>query len=123
MKLLRTFLLLLIGCISTQVSARWSSFKLNEIWYSVIKDGETYTSNVRLTSFTYEYTGNFEIPESIDFYDSLDSCTYHYSVTELGSYPGPGYGIYQDNDHLKELTSITIPSHIKIVHDHFLGGG
>ena len=121
MKVLRTFLLLLIGCLSTQVSARWDGFEYNHIRYSVIKDGETFTSNVRLTSFTSEYTGYFEIPVYIDFYDSMDECTYHYNVTEIGQ--PTGGGVYYYNDHLKALTSITIPSHIKKLHDGCLGGG
>lgn len=115
MKVLRTFLLLLIGCLSTQVSARWESFKYNEIWYDVIKDGDMCTSNVRLTSFTSEYTGNFEIPVYIDFYDDMDKCTYRYYVTEIGQTTGGG--VYYYNDHLRALTSITIPSHIKKLHD------
>ena len=120
MKVLRTFLLLLIGCLSTQVSARLGGFEYNHIQYSVIKDGETYTSNVRLTSFTSEYSGNFEIPEYIDFYDESDGGTYRYYVTEIGQLSGGG--VYSNNDHLKTLTSITIPSHIKKLHDSCFSG-
>lgn len=117
MKVLRTFLLLLIGCLSTQVSARWEGFEYNNIRYSVITDGETPNTNVRIESFTSEYSGDFVIPTSIDFYDNMDECTYHYNVTEIR-----GTGINY-NEHLKQLTSITIPSHIKKVHDSFLYGG
>ena len=77
-----------MGYISMQVSARWEAFDLNDIHYSVITDGETPYTNVRLEYFKGEYSGDFVIPTSIDFYDDMDHCMYHYNVTELtNDYP------------------------------------
>lgn len=119
----RSLFLMLMAAISMQAVAYDTYFFEDNRRYEVIESNSgTNTFTVRITnqSDAYgngAYVGDFMIPSTVSHYDSQDSVTYHYTVTEMGDNM-----FYCSGFDDKYLSSVTIPSTIKKIGNGCFGG-